>query len=386
MEAREVLLQAAQAHVRDVTIPTATLRGVQDWEWVLAQAEKHEIVPMLQAALSGADPAVIPAFLRTALSNGARWIAMHTMHQSRELIRIVNHLERENIPVIPFKGPTMGHLAYGNMAFRQALDLDLWVRPDDFERATRRLRELGYVPYHSMSDAERRHFRAWHGADDFVHPEKKIMVEVHHAFFKEIVGAVLDPKGVWRRHDTLAFAGTEVRRLALEDLLLYACAHGMQHRWEKLKWLCDLMGLVYRHPEIRWGQVLRRARRHGSARMVHVAILLLQRLFPVDLPRTVLAEVQSDVTAQALASQAIRRWLFAPVNGDVDPIAAFWFLLRAREHWKDRIPYIMHSLRLAVTPTEKERDLVRLPDSLDWFYYLIRPFRILKDRIKPRDG
>jgi hypothetical protein len=305
------------------------------------------------------------------------------MHQARELVRVVGHLESQGIRVMPFKGPVLGTMAYGNLAFRQSLDLDLLVQPDHYSRAEHLIRELGYVPFRSLTPKERVDFVEWHASDDYWHPEKKIMVELHYDFFKDIVAEVLDDQGAWSRHEHMPFAGTTVRRLALEDLVIHVCAHGAQHRWSKLKWLCDLAGLIRRQSAINWDRVEERSADTGSRRMVHLGLFLVNRCLEVPLPNRFHNPTFPDATTKRLADTVRQDWLFAPPDTDVDPIQEFWFHFREREHWRDRTPYVLHSVRLAVRPTEKDHTFLPLPPSLDWLYYLVRPVRLARDYLLP---
>jgi hypothetical protein len=209
------------------------------------------------------------------------------------------------------------------------------------------------------------------------------MVELHKAFFKDIIAEVLDIDETWDRHGRMDFVGIEVRHLALEDLVIYLCAHGAQHRWAKLKWLCDLAGLMHRHPNIDWAVVKSRARRTGSHRMVQLGLYLVHHHFKTQPPRPFRQSSFPDSATKRLADMVLSRWTFSAPEAEVDPLQEFWFHIREREHWRDRVPYLLHSLRLAVKPTEKDHALWDLPKSMEWFYYLIRPVRLARDYAWP---
>jgi hypothetical protein len=277
----------------------------------------------------------------------------------------------------------LGPIAYGNFAYRQSLDLDLLVHPDDYARAEQLLRALGYAPYRALDEGDRLSFVEWHASDDYWHPEIKVMVELHYAFFKEIITEVLNPSEVWGRHGRMAFAGGEVRHLALEDLVIYLCAHGSQHRWAKLKWLCDLAGLMHRQPDIDWDVVKQRALQSGSYRMVQLGLWLVNQHFNAQLPKPFRRRSFPDNATKQLADTVFARWIFSAPEAEVDPLQEFWFHFRERERWRDRVPYFMHSLQLAVTPSEKDHAFCPLPKSMAWCYYLVRPIRLVRDYALP---
>ena len=67
------------------------------------------------------------------------------------------------------------------------------------------------------------------------------------------------------------------------------------------------------------------------------------------------------------------RWLFDEL-GEGPFAASTWFHLR--ERLPDRLPFALHSLRLLVEPSEKDRAVVHLPDRLAFLYPLVRVLRL----------
>lgn len=376
----DVLLHAARTHCSPDRIAPDRLNGV-DWTWVMEQAAYHGIEPLLHDSLQRLGAQGVPASVRDQLAYRARGLAMRSMQQAGELRRIAAALDADGCDVIPIKGPVLAPLAYGNLAYRQCLDLDLLVRPESFSEVTTRLQARGYEPLRDLGPDETAAFIAWHDSFELVHPDKKIIVELHRDFFPGIHAPVLDQDEVWKRHVRIAFAGGEVRGLALEDLVIYLCAHGTKHRWAKLKWLADLAGLVHRQPAIDWAVVRARSRRAGALRMVTLGAWLAHRLLEAPFPQALTKGNGPDDIVRELAQSIYDKWLFAGPDTRVDARDAFWFHLRERERWRDRVPYLMHTLKLALTPSEADREAVRLPESLSALYYVVRPFRRLWELI-----
>jgi hypothetical protein len=75
---------------------------------------------------------------------------------SRELIRVVDRLQAISVDVLPYKGVALAETVYGDIALRQAGDIDLLIRPQDFARARKSLRELGYQPHLLLSERQER--------------------------------------------------------------------------------------------------------------------------------------------------------------------------------------------------------------------------------------
>jgi putative nucleotidyltransferase-like protein len=65
--------------------------------------------------------------------------------------------------------------------------------------------------------------------------------------------------------------GQTVMTLSPEDLLVYLCAHGAKHVWEKLIWIVDVAGLINRHSDPDWRSVCDLAARHRCERVSNPA-------------------------------------------------------------------------------------------------------------------
>lgn len=349
----------------------------------MQQAAHHGIEPLLHAALSQSSGAAVPPEVMSRLSYRARGLAMRSMQQAGELRRMATALEEAGCNVIPIKGPVLGPLAYGNLAYRQFLDLDLLVRRASFSAATAMLQARGYEPLRDLGVDETAAFIKWHDSFELVHPDKQIIVELHRDFFPGIHAPVLDHEDVWERHTWVELAGQKLRGLALEDLIIYLCAHGTKHRWAKLKWLADLAGLIHRQSGIDWAVVRARSRRAGALRMVTLGAWLAHRLLAAPFPEALIQGQAPDATVRRLARTVCDTWLFAGPDAAVDARDAFWFHLRERERWRDRVPYLMHMLKLAVTPSEADRAAVPLTKSLSALHYVVRPVRLLWQAMTP---
>jgi len=76
----------------------------------------------------------------------------------------------------------LGHLAHGNVALRQAGDMDLFVRKRDLRTAIDALRACGYHLDAKWNSALREgHFR-FDCECEMVHPEKQMCVDLHWEF------------------------------------------------------------------------------------------------------------------------------------------------------------------------------------------------------------
>lgn len=324
----------------------ARLNPPLDWAYIRRHAARHGLEPQLHRHLAEHE-ALVPSETLRHFSETARQAAFRNMRQLHELLRIVEALEEQNVPVIPFKGPVLAALAYGDVAVRPFVDLDLLVAREDVLRAKEYLMQEGYEPVQDMTPGEEAAFIAAQHGYEFVHPESGFVVEVHWAFFFEIYAFDLTPDEIWDRHHITTLSGTSVRTLAPEDLFIYLCTHGTKHRWMRLKWIADVAAFIQSQPDLEWEVVMRRARRTGTARMVRLGGYLAHQLLEAPVPPNVLRAAQTSRTVRAMAARICDEWLFrepdAPRTPDWD---VFWFHVKERERWRDRWPYIKHHLKL----------------------------------------
>jgi hypothetical protein len=358
------------------------LRAGLDWDAVYGYASYNGVLPLVWKHVTACGLEHVPEEVQARFDRESRRIAFYNMSQALELVKVVQALEEEAIPVIAFKGPLLAHTAYGDTSYRSSIDLDLLVHRTDFERVVGVLEAHGYVSLHEEhTPAQRAEFIENLGGYDYGNYEREVAVELHWKFFPAFNAFAFDLDAIWQRHRRVRLVDTEVRALAPEDLLLYLCIHGTKHYWMKLKWLCDVAEHVRAHPALDWDAVRERADRMGVERIVRLSLLLVQETWGDPLPEAVERWAQGDRTAQRLVQQAAKAWdLTAPSTPEPSGMEAFWFHFRERERWRDRIPYTLHSLRLAVAPSEKDRTFVRLPKALDPLYLLVRPWRVVRDR------
>src|SRR5207248_2341602 len=110
----------------------------------------HNVLPLIYRTTRDLVPA-IPAAIMDDLRARYEHNARRNLKFTAELFRILDCLEAHEIPAIPYKGPALAEMVYGNLASREFSDLDVLVRPTDVLRAKAALRDLGYAPNIELS-------------------------------------------------------------------------------------------------------------------------------------------------------------------------------------------------------------------------------------------
>lgn len=380
-----VLLCCARTSLDDARAQRlrALMQRDLDWPALLQMAERHGLAPLLYRHLHATCPDLLPPAILAHLEEQFFANTQHMLFLAGELRAILEVLEARGIAALPFKGPALAVAAYGNLALRQAGDLDLLVDPRDARAALAALRAYGYRPRYegAVSSAPYRLHRpfreapAWQGSVDLLRADDQVAVELHWRLTPRQVPFPLAPADLWRRRSTVALAGADVPVPAAEDLLLILCRHGAGHLWASLRWLCDIAELLRARPALHWPTVLRRARAVGSLRLLLLGLHLAHALLEAPLPETIHQLVRADPAVDVLSRQ-VCAWLLHNPAGPPGGPAYIRFQRRVLERRRDRYRYLAC---LALIPDRADWRLLPLPSAyrrLFGIYVLLRPPRL----------
>jgi hypothetical protein len=372
MEAEnDLLLRAARVSPNPVIQEEiAWLAGrVTDWGYLVAAADRHGLVPLLCLHLENLCPEAVPEARLKELQDRFRKNAISNLLLTREMLDILGLFEAEQIPAIPFKGPTLAVAVYNDLAFRKFGDLDFFIRRKDFIWATRLLVGRGYRPDYELNEADEASYlesQCEHGL------KGRAYVELQWEIVPKNYTFTINDEHLWRRRRQISIEGARAPHLSAEDLLLVLSAHGAKGRWRRLSWITDVAGVISNDHELNWDKATERAARLGGARMLLLAVALAHGVLGVQLPGPVIERIKTDRAVKRLAAKARER-LFEGDQAQSDVLTTGLFYLSARERGRDKIKCCV---RMATSPTVKDKTFIRLPGALSAFYYPLRPVRL----------
>jgi len=358
----------------DPGAPQPTAAGL-DWRKLIQLAERHAVVALFCQAIHARDD--VPLDILDYLQGRALTAARFDLTLSAELGRLLKLFEAEEIQVVSLKGPALRNILYGDAALRSSTDLDLLVRPEDVLRAKRALEGAGYYMQSILpSDADgaclRRRDCQITLSRKITDQDDLLFVDVHWQLLPGYFPRFLDEHELWGRLRQVSVADTVVPTLLPEHLLLFLCAHGTKHLWERLGWLCDIARLVQVEPGIDWTRVFTEARQTDTTRMVVSGLLLASELLGIVLPSAAVEYTGRDRTARELVetvSQRLHDQRLTPASA----MESASFSRRAFERTSQQVRYL---IGIFLEPTEAEYEALKLPLSLHWLYYLFRPLRL----------
>ena len=355
------------------------LGGQPDWERLFQIARLHRVLPLLYRNLRQIRDGLVPQAFLTRLRQHHLGNTSRNLLLIKELLSLLSLLEKAGIPAVPFKGPMLASLAYGNTSWREFGDLDILVPREHALKGVELLTSQGYLKTYTMSEQEETNYLDSGCEFTLIHERSTVIVDLHWRFFRGAFSFPFDIGGLWRQLEELSVAGRPIPAMPLEETLLLHCVHGSKHQWERLEWISILAQLIRVHERrIDWKKLQNLARRLGSERMLLLGLALARRFFGAPVPEELMHRASSHPGLDSLTRWVVAR-LFFEGDEHLLGIQKHIFHVKMREHWRDRIPYFMLLLGLVrgrLTPNQRDRDLVPLPPLLCFLHYLIRPIRL----------
>lgn len=335
---------------------------------MLETARAQRVVGLCYPVLQELGGTVVPAETIVAFRTEAMATAAQNLRLAAKLLEIVARAEAGKITLVPYKGPVLAELAYGNLALRQFVDLDFILPHRDLAAAWRLLEAIGYRPANPALGASGAPIPSEYV---FLAAESDVQVELHTELTLRHFPAPPDLEPLLCALRPVTLLGRRVLTFSREDTLTLLAVHGAKDFWAELLWICDIAHLID-VPGFDWDSALARADAMACRRMTNVALLLANETMQAPVPESVLAAAQADAHAQAEARWLAAR-LFAPAP------------LGRREQLRYRMrmvdgfwPGLRYVARLATTPAADDWNAIHLPAPLGFAYALLRPLRLFR--------
>ena len=357
----------------DVVARVRELAGKEiDWEYLFLLARRHAVLPLLYLQLNEHAAALVPEHHLKKLRQHFLENAARNTILSAELCRLITLFSKSQIETISYKGPTLALFAYDNLALRRFVDLDVIVKKSDVLKAREILLAEGYTPTKSLSlNQQELLLRTQHNMQ-FSRDNRRLIIELHWEVAPHLFATSVIPDKFWQDVMTFDINGTQVKALCADDLLFSLCVHGSRHLWERLSWICDVAELVARY-RLNWTSLLKRAETADNERMFLLGLFLAEKLLDAPLPQQVRARCRADERLNSLASNVIEHLFNGTTHVPATSREIFNYNIRVRKTLGARARYLLHMFR----PTDGDLSTRRLPPSLSFAYYVLRPFRLL---------
>jgi hypothetical protein len=340
-----------------------------DWDYLLTTARQHALLPLLQKHVQSA---CIPGSVRSALKRESVMNAQSVLYLIAKALEVHKLLSAHSIENALFKGPLLSELAYGEVGLRQAGDIDILIRPDQFRQTRELLESLGYEMHPQLNAAQLASHLAFHCEIQFVRDDWFTVVDLHWGLTPRSFVFGLKADEVMSRLQTVSFAGNKIRTFSTEDLILYHAMHGAKHLWRRLEWVASLAELARSLEEAAWSEVVAQAIKSRATRILALGLRLVEKL-GVELPENVLGIVDSEERMKKLADK-IWDELFSQKTF-ADSTETNIFNVRIMDRRRDAL---LSTLRAIFVPTLSDWQAWSLPAGMHPLYYALRPIRLTK--------
>jgi Uncharacterised nucleotidyltransferase len=376
-----LLLCCARTHLDAETASRARACFQQTLRWddLLKTALRHKVMPLLYRQLKANFNESVPAGFMERLRDYFYLNAARNHLLTEELCEVLGLFERNGIRAVPYKGAALAKSVYGDAAFRQFSDLDIFIHREDVAKASELLHLRDYRRERQLTSAQEAVFLKIECEHLFISNQGSVFLDLHWGFAPAYFPFKLDSESMWRRLCSVHLGKTKVFSFAPEDLLLILCVNAGKESWKQLSGLCDIAELIRANPKLDWEKIARQAKKAGAWRMLLVSLLLADELLGAELPEQIIQTIAEERAARSLALK-IKRELFRNER-EAGGVSNFLKPAKALDGLPDKIKF---HLRLALTPTMEDWTFIRLPERFRFLYYLTRPLRLAKKYVLRR--
>lgn len=392
----QLIMGCAQTVIPSETVDqlSALLSQPLDWEYAISIAGRNGLLPLLSRNLLQTFSNAIPEGIKERLSAFYQSHVQENLFLSFKLTEVVSLLEKNGIPVLSLKGPTLAIQAYGDPALRHYVDLDILVQPRHFDKAIELLLCNGYKSDISSGPLKRKLLFFTRKKDlSLFSSGNRVRVELHWKLSGTHFSMPFELNQLWNRMDSLKMGGTELRVLAFNDLFVYLCLHGARHGWERLAWICDLHELIRRREAtkgpINWDEVRQHAKNHGCEKVVGLGLFLVRDFFGFRIDYPEFKEIEVNEAFQEIAKDVrVKAFSVDFTSSEISD----WYLLhlsfkeRRIDRFKLKTVYLIWYLRLVFTPRALDKSIFQLPRIFYPFYFIMRPLRLVVKYLRTLRG
>lgn len=343
-----------------------------NWTRLLALAQRNALVPLLYFHLNRIAPGKVPPErlreLRERFQNNSALNVLLT----GEMVSLLELFEQNQIPAVPYKGPALSVGIYGKLSLRQFADLDILVPENDVWKATEFLIDRGYQAHFVIPEQKKATFIRLSYVRLFKRESDNTTVELHWRLAPRFFGASFDTSTLWQRTRLIPLQRAQVRIPLSVDLILMLCIHGAKDCWERLEWVCGLAELIRSDAGIDWHDLLERSKDAHCLAIVSMGLLLAQDVLDAPIPAAVVAKLRTP--PDSLTSQIVARF-FSDENIPFTVAQRIRFHLQTKDSQREKLRYC---LRLALTTTPVDWEMMSLPESAAFLYFPLRVIRLIQ--------
>lgn len=341
--------------------------GAIDWTRFMQYARHHRVSPVVYVTLKRNFPDLVPEAVLAKLHRSYVKNTFQMLNLTRDMGRLCEAFQRENVRMLVLKGPALAHELYGDVSLRPSKDLDILVSEEQLTQAESILKDLGFEHIQEFPRIlEEWRWRAHHLT--YVHPLNQTQIELHWKLNPE-AGKEPAFEELWGRRRKCTIGGANVFILGKVDEFINLIIHGSRHAWFRIRWLSDIDRLA--RGRVDWKAVSETLPEYEADTMLGQTLFLCQKLFHTPVPERMKGLLSER--AKRLAEKCMYYFtdtfnLHSTESKQV--MKRFKRYVFSTMSMKQRLIYIL----VRLYPSSSDAELVPLPRSLHFLYFPLRPF------------
>lgn len=371
----KLLLCCSRTHVNEeIKQKIISLASMDlDWEYLINMASRHRLKPLLYVNLNYVCPYKVPENILNFLKVYFRENAEKNLFMLGESVKILNQIYSQYINAIPYKGPFLAISAYNNLVLRDFGDIDIFVQGKDIPKVKDILISEGYKTNFNFNNVKENSYVKSQRECKFLNENTGLNIEIHWKYSKLSFPFDIANFVGFESIKEVNISSLNISTLSDEDLILVLCLHCASHYWKRLLWLCDINEILNQNKDIKWIEILNKAKIWGIKRIFLINLILLSNLFEIQFPEYILDEIKNDKASQNISLNLKKN--FFKEEYDYTLFEEGYLSYKNRENWKYGIKDFFKS---AMTPSQLELKNNKFIPILFWLYSISRPFKLLK--------
>lgn len=355
-----------------------------DWDRFMYLSRMHRIRPVVYKTISLIE---IPGTIKKRVHDEYAKVTFYNWKRSAETERIILLLKERGIEALPYKGTSYSMQFYGDLVSRESNDIDLVIDPLFLNRTIPVLKEDGYLPeledvYVYLGNKYLSFYKDFN-LNKFSGKRRTFHIELHWGIADTNMGISSRANAlIVQSNNPLPFVKNTINTLnSFPHFSAILIHHSIKDNFKFLKNVMDIsQGFkqqeVQNHAEKLEGDL----KEFGLKKALDVSVALSWQLMGVSLTAGQEAKNPDKVTDYFIDHICSRE--FGLSDSKKNAIESMRETALLKDSRLSKIKFYFICLKHRFIPTHADFRAIRLPKSIFFLYYFIKPFRTL---IKPFD-
>lgn len=365
----KLLIYLSQDEINQGNLPV-NIHNI-DWEDFIDLTLKHRLVShVLKHSTFLAE--YIPISTYEKLIEFRLEHSKNSLNYAVHAIRIHQKFIENNVPHCFFKGPVLSLELYHDIGFRNFGDIDILVEEKDAEKAKLILEELDFsciYPKIELSEKQKKVNYSISHHYHFKHPIQNIHIELHWSITNPKAYSGLKTNEIILNSRKLKVSNYELNYISKTENLVYQAAHGAIHQWYRLFWLKDFSVLYKKSSIEELKKAYQLSKKLKLQKSFNQACYLSNLIYDISLPDFLTNPGKSFLIKTPIKSISS---MDLSQKGVIGKISFIFYRLKLKPDSKYYFE-LLYRLRTHLSDWE----LLRLPNSLFFLYYPLRPFLLI---------